>query len=522
MATNGTQTRHTNPLDAAATALRYHRLSGEKGADEKQDSRTSRLARGNGATVLGTYADDEITAAYDPQVDDGPEYRAGFEALLADVAKLRPTYIVALYPSRFVRNLEDWARLERACARAGTLILTERGCLDVRNQTHRAMGAMQAMQDAQYVAAISEGLASTLADRRELGKPRFGGVRPYGFKADRVTPCPREAAVVRWLAERVLAGDSLASLARALNDNGTTPPVAATANPKHADKRKRDVGAYAWTTSTVKSLLRRPSTCGWLAHKGELVREFAAVESGKVEPILDRELWQRVVDKLAKRSASPGGRSPLHGSYFLSRLLRCGAPTNGKRTTTCGAQMFGSLVTRANGSQVRKYRCERGHTAILANDIETYAREVVLTLGSDPRHMHALADAAEARSLEWRDADDAVTRLERELDQLAHGVDEDGHELSPRFAAKRAAVVERDLAAAERRRSGLDSTPADALERLQAQARDNLARAWAAAESSPDKRRAMVATVVSGFRILPSGRGKRSPADDRVEVLERV
>src|SRR6266566_9974217 len=52
------------------------------------------------------------------------------------------------------------------------------------------------------------------------GKVSGGGSRPYGYEADKRTIRPEEADVIRELARRVLAGDSLKALAQDLNTRG--------------------------------------------------------------------------------------------------------------------------------------------------------------------------------------------------------------------------------------------------------------------------------------------------------------
>ena len=50
------------------------------------------------------------------------------------------------------------------------------------------------------------------------GKVSGGGTRPYGYAEDRLTVVCQEAAVIKEMAERLLAGDSLRSIAADLND----------------------------------------------------------------------------------------------------------------------------------------------------------------------------------------------------------------------------------------------------------------------------------------------------------------
>lgn len=529
MAIRRTQLRHTSrltddaqlgatvPHDAATTAVHYYRLSANAGAEEKQEDRLAALDEKHAATCVAAFTDDELPASYNPEFDDGPKPRPGFDKLLDYITTRRPAYVVALAPARIARNNWDWSRFEAACARAGTLVLTERGVLNLRSLTDRAQGQMQAIFDGQYSAAISEGVRSKMAGDRVKGIPRSGGVRPYGLRDDRMTPDREEAKVIRWLVSRVLAGDEIKALARSLNDRGVPGPGA------------------AWTANGIKKMLRRASVCGWLAVDGEMLRPFPVTETG-TKPIIDRETFDRVVALLDSRSASPGGRSPLSDTYFLSGLLRCGAPD-------CDAEMFGSLHTRSDGSRVRKYRCRHAHQVIAADDycpksrcdggdgcthdddrlpgVETVVRALAIAYASDAKHMHTIAAAAEERSARWHELHEKKQRLERDRSAVQTARDDDGELLPWAETAPRLAAIRADLKAVDAEMRTLDATPADALARMQQQTRERLETKWDAPSTTGAERRAMVAAVLSGVRVQPAGRGCRPTVESRLQPIER-
>ena len=75
----------------------------------------------------------------------------------------------------------------------------------------------------------------------EAGLPHMGGTRPFGFLADRITHDPDEAQVIRQLADRALAGESLPSLGRWLDESDI-----------------RTVTGKHWRTPIIRGMLLSP------------------------------------------------------------------------------------------------------------------------------------------------------------------------------------------------------------------------------------------------------------------------
>lgn len=99
-----------------------------------------------------------------------------------------------------------------------------------------------------------------------------GSTRPFGYKADKRTLDPEEAAAIRRAVERILTGASPRAVAADWNKQG----IATTRG-------------NTWSKETVKQVLRNPRICG---HRSRKVREFnpeTGTESVRVEPVFDAE-----------------------------------------------------------------------------------------------------------------------------------------------------------------------------------------------------------------------------------------
>lgn len=161
-----------------------------------------------------------------------------------------------------------------------------------------------------------------------------GGVRPFGFEADKVTHRPDEAAMIRQAAADVIAGVPLRRIADDWQASGVTSP------------RNRP-----WRGSTIRQMLKGPRLAGWRVHQGKIATDADGNPvRGQWEPILDQDTFDRVQTVLAR----PEGRRrvPRKGArhYLLTGIIRCGK---------CNSLMYGNGYGGDNG---RHYYVCQGST----------------------------------------------------------------------------------------------------------------------------------------------------------------
>ncbi|MEO3788406.1 recombinase family protein [Actinocorallia sp. B10E7] len=183
---------------------------------------------------------------------------------------------------------------------------------------------------------------------------RRGGAGRIGW-----SPTPQTAPIVRWMFAQRLAGQSLARLARALNDMQVPCPSAA--DPQHNPHRS----GGGWSVSTVRSILansrytgrevwnRQPSAHDLIdpgntglghrqAQRWSLPEDWAISERPVHEALVSEADFVAVQGVRARRD------HPCQ-VYLLAGLLRCGLC--GRRLESCWA----------NGRAA--YRCRHGHTS---------------------------------------------------------------------------------------------------------------------------------------------------------------
>src|SRR6266550_6989798 len=213
----------------------YARISSDREGDNLAISRQladcEQLAARRGWKVVERYVDSDISAYSGKR---RPEY----QRMLEDVDTGVVAAVVVYHADRLHRHpreLEDFIDL---CQRKQTKLATVSGDLDL--STH----------DGQLLARITGAVARKESDdksrriRRKheelaaAGRVSGGGTRPFGYETDKRTLRPDEAEIIRDCATRVLAGDSLRSICKDLNERGIFT-----------------VTGKQWSTQTLRRLL---------------------------------------------------------------------------------------------------------------------------------------------------------------------------------------------------------------------------------------------------------------------------
>jgi site-specific DNA recombinase len=369
---------------APTAAAIYSRISSDPEHDQRgvtrqlQDCRD--LAARRGWQVTGEYVDDDASAW-------SGKPRPRYQELLADIGAGLIQIVIAWHTDRLHRSpreLEDFIDLiERQKVAVETV---KAGPLDLATPSGRAVARTLAAWARFESDHKSERLRRKMQELAEAGRMVSGGTRPYGYQADRRTIEPEEAAIVREAAERILAGNTLRSLANDLNRRGIPT-----------------VTGRLWSVQVLRRMLLSARISGQREHHGEIITR------GNCDPIITPAQTTRLralltdPDRRTNRTAR---------RYLLTGLLRC---------AICDSR----LVARPRQGGARRYICAKGPglpgcggVAILADTLEAFIVEAILYRLDSPALAAALGGApAPSESL-------AAVRLEtetstRELEQLA-------------------------------------------------------------------------------------------------------
>lgn len=346
----------------------------------RQTTDCQALAERKGWPVAEVYVDDD-RSAYSGKAR--PEYRR----MLDDLSTKTVDAVIVYNLDRLHRQPRELeAFLDLVDAAGVTALASVEGDINLGSHDGRFHARILGAVARKSSDDASRRIKRKNEERAAAGLPTGGGTRPFGYRADRVTTDPVEAALVREAAQRALAGDSVRAIATDWN---------ARSIPTAAGKR--------WTVETVRRMLYSARLSGQREHLGEIVApgQWAAIITPE-----DTARLRALLDERTRTRTRPVRR------YLLAGLLRCGL---------CDAP----LVARPQANGDRRYVCAKGpghsgcgRMAILAEPVETFLAEAVLIQLDAPAVAAALlgargADAATAAE------HDALRQDREQLDELA-------------------------------------------------------------------------------------------------------
>lgn len=245
--------------------------------------------------------------------------------LMIGTAKQKPKPFDAILLwkfSRFARNREDsivYKSMLRRQLGIDVISISEPLADDKMSIIMEAM--IEAM-DEYYSINLAEEVKRGMTEKARRGglqsTPSFG----YGVENNTLIPMPEEAALVRSIFERFIAGEGLFPIAKWLNDMGITT---------HRGGR--------FENRTVEYILRNPVYIGKLRWNpsGRTRRDFSneniILSDAKHEPIISQETWDAAQQRMAvvKAQWKYHGRPITEHKRWLSGLVRC---------ASCGATLI--------------------------------------------------------------------------------------------------------------------------------------------------------------------------------------
>ena len=346
--------------------------------------------------------EDVGASGYDPKAE-----RPGLTAALSILASQKADILVVWKLDRLTRRgVAEAVRLaDQISAYGAAFVSVSEPFLDTSTPIGRGIFALFAAMAEQESDNISRRSKATKELLRRAGS-LAGGRAPYGFRSEMVLrqrlsirvliPQPDEAAVVVEIAERVMRGESVASVARMLNARGTLTRAGA-----------------EWTTGTLGRLLRAPTLAGYLpAYRNGRNAPTPRDAQGRVllltdqdglpmathEPILEPIQWLKLLDELDSRPAARG-RSATPSLLGGAGLLQCGE---------CGGGL--AADRRGSGGTYRCMKHRRGSalcsgTAVSLPHADEYVAGAVMSRvaaldvsdPNDARLLHAASDRFAAR-----------------------------------------------------------------------------------------------------------------------------
>ncbi|MGQ0632643.1 MAG: recombinase family protein [Sporichthyaceae bacterium] len=466
--------------------LIYCRISDDRtgaGAGvERQREDTLALAEQRGWHVLEVIEDNDLSASTGV-------LRPGFERALEMIETGAVRVLVAWTWERLERTRKDSLRLIEACQRHGVMVALVRGSdMDLATPAGRLVADMLSSM-ARNEIEVKADRAKRAREQRLARGQRAGGARPFGYTSGMV-PIDHEADAIREAYRRVLAGDSLGSITRWLNDSELFT-----------------VRGGPWRPGNLGQALRRGCYAGILEHRGQDRGDAAWT------PLIDRVLWERAQSVLR----APERRThTTNASALLTGIARCGI---------CDAPIRGGGATSSAGTAA--YRCSATpHLHRQRQPVDDYVRESV---ASAIRMMDAIdAGGVEIFGVKLAGramvAGSAPAALVQELRELEHRLDAlaDDLKLSERVLTRRAQVIEDRIGAIRRQiaaETGERPEASELADLLELGEHPDYATAFLAADIPAQRR--VIRWALAEIIVRPLGRGSgwRQPIERTVHLF---
>jgi DNA invertase Pin-like site-specific DNA recombinase len=358
----------------------YCRISSDpkdkrEGVDRQRED-TADICAINGWTPAGFYIDNDRSASNGKKRDE-------WDRLLADVKARKLDAIVVWNQDRGWRKMADLESLRPLLEPRGVLLATTNiGVIDFRNADDVFRAQVSTAMSEMEIAKMKVRMRRAAREKAEKGLPKWQRAFGYLPTPDGPVPDPAIKPLVAQGYAAVLAGGSIADVARAWNAAGA---LTATGKP--------------WTVPLASQFLRKPRNAGLRAHNSEIVGR------GTWEPLVDESTWRAAQTVLTAPGRGPGRRTVRR--HLLTGVLQCGRDG-------CGGYLLGQKTSRGN----RVYFCGTCHgVTITAAHVEDDVYDVVsgrLAMPDAVDLLKAQHDEAQAEALRLR-----ANAYNVELDNIA-------------------------------------------------------------------------------------------------------
>lgn len=386
-------------MPRALIAVRLSRVTDATTSPERQLETCRDLCRRRGYEVVGVAQDLDVSAGKTSPFD---------RPQLGDWLTNRPDEFDVLMffrADRVVRRLFDLADLIRwAREYSVTLVSATESHFDLSSDWGDIIAMLVAKVAEMELAAISERNASAARYNIKAGKYR-GGTPPWGYLPDdatgewRLVQDPEQVKAIREVVDRVLSGEPLRAVAHDLTARKVLTP-----RDRFAQHQHREVKDYEWHSGGLKRALTSETLLGYAVSEGKPVRADDGSPVVRADPILTREVFDRLGVELADRE---NRKEPTRRSTgLLLQIIYCGV---------CGKPAY-----RLKGGTGRKprYRCASaqykttcGNKSIPLDYADDVVEKILLGLLGESERQERVWDSGSDHSAELAEINDTLTDL---------------------------------------------------------------------------------------------------------------
>jgi site-specific DNA recombinase len=379
----------------ALLVVRLSKLTEQSTSPERQQEVCEELCRQRGWVPVAVCSDIDVSGSKNVDPFD-PKQRPGLAGWLAGDHPEPYEVIVTYRCDRLTRSVKQLQRLVHWAEDNNKLIVSAtEPHFDMSSPFAAVLVALIGMVAEFELEAISARNASTARRNIRLGMYR-GSTPPFGYAPEkinsewRLVPDPFQAPVVNEIVRRVLDLEPLQKIAIDLTARGVLTP-----KDLLRQRQGKPIKGTEWSQTVLKRSLTSEAMLGWVMSEGKPLRNDDGSPIQRSEPLMTREVFDRVRAVLESRTPK-GGRTPAAQS-LLTGVLRCGV---------CGEPAY-----RFNGgshSQFPRYRCRSMNKSASCGNRTVKVTEVDETL---ERVLLGLFGPFERRSRVWSEGSDRSGEL---------------------------------------------------------------------------------------------------------------
>ena len=385
--------------------IRLSRETDESTSPERQREAVTKWADLHGHEIVGWAEDLDVSGALSPweRPTLGPwlsERSSEFDI------------IAAWKVDRISRRLLHFVSLVEWADERGKSVASATEPINTSDRFGRMIASMLAM----FAEFERDAIKERIADGREAlrREGRWGGGHPpYGYRPAKIDGGwkleldEQAAEVVREMVSRVVAGASVLSVARDLNDRGV-----------------RTRGGAEWTASAMFRVLRSRTIIGQAEHHGKPLVDADGVPRRIAEPIITDADFRTLQAVLDERAKAP--RMRTHGAALLlgiaycecgQRLYRQGGVSKGK--------LYGYYVCSGRKRARTDDKCP--NKPIAADLLNDAAEDGLLALVGDLEFMDQQFVAGINHDEEIAQVERAIREAREEWDLGLYGDDRKGY-----------------------------------------------------------------------------------------------
>jgi site-specific DNA recombinase len=303
---------------------------------ERQTKDALDLAGKLGWHVDEVYRDNHISAS-------GKKPRPEYLRLLAALEAGKHNALICYDLDRLTRSPVEVEHIIELAERRGIKLATVGGNVNLATPEGRLHARIKASVARHEIEQSSKRIRRKMQERAEKGLPH--GAPGYGYRRSggRDVIEPVEAAVVREIAERLLAGEGVKPVTDSLNARGIPSPY-----------------GREWSRVTVRHVVLRERNAGFRRHQGRIVGK------GDWPPIFDEDTYHRLRSLLSNPARKVTTGSAYR--YLLSGIAKCGK---------CGRPVRVLLTGRGRGTNEKRRSYTCGHCHGISRNLESVDRLII-------------------------------------------------------------------------------------------------------------------------------------------------